>query len=213
MPAAAWAAKSGDAVLFTARDAPPARDPAGDPPHTSSRHLRARTASRDLGTVERQLAAPRPGEAHPGRTPVANAIAFARYSDGDFGWGVRDPGHGLVFANVDRTQDAAAAARARRRSGKYGPLLLLATPARSRRPLENYLLDIQPGYRFDPGARCLQPRLDPGRRVCDRPRGPGPDRRAGRDRARARRGLGRGSSVERSRATRPAFPGPPRDRR
>ena len=29
-----------------------------------------------------------------GADPVANAIAFARYSDGEFGWNVVDPGHG-----------------------------------------------------------------------------------------------------------------------
>ena len=84
-----------------------------------------------------------------GRTPVDNAIAFARYSDGSFGWGVRDPGHGLVFANSDRPLDAAAGA-ALSASGKYGPLLLLDNSDPLPRRLESYLLDIQPGYRFDP---------------------------------------------------------------
>ena len=121
-----------------------------------------------------------------GRTPVTNAIAFARYADATFGWGVRDPGHGLVFANAGRAGDAAAAA-ALGGAGKYGPLLLLddaddaaqaagELPARhpARLPLR-------------PGARRLQPRLDPGRRVRDQPRCAGADRRAVRDRARARR--------------------------
>ena len=84
-----------------------------------------------------------------GRNPVANAIAFARYSDAVFGWGVRDPGHGLVFAKADRTQDAAAAA-ALGGSGKYGPLLLLESADTLPPQLQDYLLDIQPGYRFDP---------------------------------------------------------------
>ena len=35
-------------------------------------------------------------------------------------------------------------------SGKYGPLLLLDSPDALPKPLEDYLLDIQPGYRFDP---------------------------------------------------------------
>jgi hypothetical protein len=84
-----------------------------------------------------------------GRTPVDNAIAFARYSDGDFGWGVRDPGHGLVFANSDHAADAGAGA-ALAASGKYGPLLLLNSSETLAPSLESYLLDIQPGYRFDP---------------------------------------------------------------
>jgi hypothetical protein len=84
-----------------------------------------------------------------GRSPVENAIAFARYSDGDFGWGLRDPGHGLVFANSGRAADAGAGA-ALAASGKYGPLLLIDSPKRLAPALESYLLDIEPGYRFDP---------------------------------------------------------------
>jgi hypothetical protein len=82
-------------------------------------------------------------------TPVDNAIAFARFSDGEFGWGIKDPGHGMVFVNSSRTQDAAAGA-ALSASGKYGPLLLLDSPDRLPDTLASYLLDIEPGYRFDP---------------------------------------------------------------
>ena len=35
---------------------------------------------------------------------------MARYRDGAFGWGIVDPGHGLVFARAGRPLDAAAAA-------------------------------------------------------------------------------------------------------
>jgi hypothetical protein len=94
---------------------------------------------RRVGRVKR-IAAP---------TPVANAIEFARYSDGSFGWGVDDPGHGLVFANTARPQDAAAGA-ALSTHGAYGPLLLLDSATALAPPLVDYLLDIQPGYRFDP---------------------------------------------------------------
>src|SRR6185295_8195571 len=59
-----------------------------------------------------------------GADPVSSAIAFARYSDGVFGWGVASPGHGLVFANAHDPLDAAAAAPLSA-SGSYGPLLLL----------------------------------------------------------------------------------------
>ena len=36
-----------------------------------------------------------------GEEPVANAITFARYADGGFGWNVNDPGHGFVVARSD----------------------------------------------------------------------------------------------------------------
>ena len=81
--------------------------------------------------------------------PVANAIAFARFSDGSFGWNVVDPGHGLVFANTARTLDAAAGAPLSG-SGQYGPLLLLTEATALPETLQDYLLDIQPGYDKDP---------------------------------------------------------------
>jgi hypothetical protein len=84
-----------------------------------------------------------------GRRPVENAIAFARYANATFGWGLRDPGHGMVFANTDRPLDAAAGAILSA-SGKYGPLLLLDDADELPRSLGSFLLDIQPGYRFDP---------------------------------------------------------------
>ena len=149
MPAAAWAAKSGDPVLFAQKDKLP-----GPTVRAIKRHEQPSiyvlgppsviadsviTRLRKLGSVKRVS----------GKTPVENAIAFARYTDGDFGWGLQDPGHGLVFANVDREQDAGAGA-ALASSGKYGPLLLLDSSKELPTQLENYLLDIQPGYRFDP---------------------------------------------------------------
>jgi hypothetical protein len=147
MPAAAWAAKAGDPVLFVKRDEVPRETLAalrahqapkiyvlGPPEVVSERVVRQ---LRRLGTVTRIA----------GRTPVDNAIAFARFVDGRFGWGVVDPGHGLVFASADRPLDAAAAAPLSA-TGKYGPLLLLdggLSPT-----LVQYLLDIQPGYERDP---------------------------------------------------------------
>jgi ell wall binding domain 2 (CWB2) len=149
MPAAAWAAKSGDPVLFAHKDSLPAPTVRAlkrhqlpaiyvlGPSAVISDTVFAQL--RKLGSVKR-ISAP---------NPVDNAIAFARYTDGDFGWGVRDPGHGLVFANASRTQDAAAGS-ALSGAGTYGPLLLLDSATTLPRSLESYLLDIQPGYRFDP---------------------------------------------------------------
>jgi hypothetical protein len=81
--------------------------------------------------------------------PVENAIAFARYASGSFGWDINDPGHGLVIASVSRPLDAAAAAPLSA-SGTWGPLLVTDDAARVPSALQGYLLDIKPGYLGDP---------------------------------------------------------------
>jgi hypothetical protein len=149
MPAAAWAAKSGDPVLFVRRDAIPAETRAAlvahrkpkiyvlGPPETISDNVA--TALGKLGTVTRVGS----GDA------VRSSIDFARFIDGPFGWGVVDPGHGIVFARADRPLDAVAAAPLSA-NGTYGPLIVVSNADRLDAPVDAYLLDIQPGYRKDP---------------------------------------------------------------
>jgi hypothetical protein len=149
MPAAGYAAKSGTPVLFVRRDTIPGATFAALRAHGRPRiyllgpetviSARVEQALRGLGAVSRIS----------GEDAVRNAIAFARYSDGAFGWGVVDPGHGIVFANDRRPADAAAAAPLSA-SGTYGPLLLLDDATTLPLPLGQYLLDIQPGYERDP---------------------------------------------------------------
>jgi hypothetical protein len=79
-----------------------------------------------------------------GTSPASNAIAVARFTDGSFGWGVEEPGHGLVFANASRPLDAPAAAPLSA-IGDYGPLLLLESPNGVPPVLSEYLSDLQPG--------------------------------------------------------------------
>ena len=50
------------------------------------------------------------GSVHAG-DPVAGAIAVARFTDGTFGWGVKEPGHGLVFAGSSSIADAIRSVR------------------------------------------------------------------------------------------------------
>jgi ell wall binding domain 2 (CWB2) len=76
---------------------------------------------------------------------VSNAIEVARFTDGAFGWGVKEPGHGLVFANAARPLDAPASALLSA-TGDYGPLLLLASASRVPQALATYLSDIDPAY-------------------------------------------------------------------
>jgi hypothetical protein len=81
--------------------------------------------------------------------PVSNAIEFARYSDGEFGWNINDPGHGLVIAGTTRPMDAGATSPLSA-SGTWGPLLLTDAADVVPAPLRGYLLDIKPGFVSDP---------------------------------------------------------------
>ena len=84
--------------------------------------------------------------------PVGNAIAVSLFSDEGFGWGIDEPGHGLVFANAMRPLDAPAAAPLSA-SGQYGPLLLLEDPDTVPTVLSEYLTDIRPGYSEAPAYK------------------------------------------------------------
>jgi hypothetical protein len=150
MPAAAWAARSGDPVLFAGVDDLPAATATALRRHTkvpvyvlgpssaiSSKVLRG------IGKIVKQV------KRISGEDPVANAIAFARYADGDFGWNVNDPGHGFVLAGDEDPVDAAAAA-ALSGSGTWGPLLLTDSATKLPAELRSYLLDVKPGYTDNP---------------------------------------------------------------
>jgi hypothetical protein len=153
LPAAAWAARSGDAALPVKKGSIPApirRALDGHegpnvyllgPPSAISDAVERELRERKLaGSVNRITA----------QTPVENAIAFARYEKGDFGWGIVVPGYNFAIANLDRPLDAAAAASLATR-GVFAPLLLTDDAKQLPRALENYLLSVQPGYEDDPG--------------------------------------------------------------
>lgn len=152
MPAAMWAARSGDPILFADKaEIPPATldvlEELGSPPVYA---LGPTSVIGDdlLAQVEESGSTATRIE---GADPVANAIAFARYTDTEtgFGWNINDPGHGLVLANADRPADAAAAAPLANR-GAFGPLLLTDSATELPPDLESFLLDIKPGYELDP---------------------------------------------------------------
>ncbi len=149
-PAAAYAAKSGDPILFARRGSVPAATLAALRTHArpgifvvgppSAVGPAAMRQLRGLGTVTRIGAA----------DPVRSAIAFASYAGRGFGWGVVDPGHGLVLARADADPATAAAVAPLSARGTYGPLLLTPSAAGLGAPLTTYLRSIQPGYRTDP---------------------------------------------------------------
>lgn len=152
MPAASWAARSGDPVLFAQRRSVP-----GPTLRTLERHedvpvyiLGPRSAI--SAAAERQIGRATNApvrRAADDADPVANAVAFARYLDADFGWNINDPGHGFVIASTTRPADAAAAAPLSA-GGTWGPLLLTDEPGAPPPALEGYLLDLKPGYDTDP---------------------------------------------------------------
>jgi len=159
MPAAALSAQSGAPILFvtsvrvpqaTAAVLAALSRPSIFVIGASAVGARTLAALAHYGPVTRVEATP--GEAS---DPVANAIAVARYTNGTFGWGVKEPGHGLVFANASRPLDAPAAAPLSA-TGDYGPLLLLSQADQLPPALATYLSDIQPAYTSAPQFRPVR---------------------------------------------------------
>jgi hypothetical protein len=159
MPAAGWAAESGDPILFVSSSGIPAptrqallshqnpRIYVLGPPSVVSAHVVSQL--RRYGVVNRIGA----------QGVSANSVAFASYRDppcikgqpcahvpGSFGWAMRSPGHGYVLLNASRTLDAAAAAPLSA-SGAYGPELLIDSPSKLPSSLANFFLNYAvPGY-------------------------------------------------------------------
>jgi hypothetical protein len=159
MPAAGWAAESGDPVLFVSATGVPTPTqqallsdghphiyvlgPASVIPDSVLAQLRA------YGTVARVGA----------QDPAANSVAFAVYRDppcvvnqpcahvpGSFGWAMRSPGHGYTLLNASRPLDAAASA-ALSASGSYGPQLVLDSGDTLPSSVLSFFLDYAtPGY-------------------------------------------------------------------
>jgi hypothetical protein len=159
MPAAGWAAESGDPVLFVNSSGIPTETQQallshqmphiyvlGPPSVIPDKIL---TQLRKYGTVRRVG----------GNDPASNSVAFAIYRDppcvvnqpcahvpGSFGWAMRSPGHGYTLINAGRTLDAAASA-ALSASGSYGPQLLIDTPNALPQSVLNFFLNYAtPGY-------------------------------------------------------------------
>jgi hypothetical protein len=153
MPAAAWAARSGQAALPVERHAvtAPIRRAlrAHERPDVYLLGPERAISKRVADRLERDKLV-RSVHRIEGSTPVENAIAFARYRRRGFGWGVVVPGYNFSVARSSRPLDAAAAASLATR-GVFAPLLLTDQAAELPKPLERYLLSVQPGYEDDPG--------------------------------------------------------------
>lgn len=147
VPAAAWLAKTGDPVAFVTRTGIPpatARQLAAHPKATlyvlgPSKVVRPAVTRqlRKYGTVKRVG----------GVGPVENAIGFARFKDGSFGWDAVQPGRNFLVARTSDTLGAITLAPFGT-SGLHGPILLNDEPDALSVPLREYLRDVKPG--FDP---------------------------------------------------------------
>ena len=159
MPAAGWAAESGDPVLFVTSSGVPAptRDAllAHQHPHIyvlgppGVIHGSVVKALGKYGVVKRVG----------GADPAANSVAFASFRDppckfgqpcahvpGSFGWALRSPGHGYTLVNASRPLDAAASAPLSA-SGSFGPQLILDSGDSMAKPILNYFLNFAtPGF-------------------------------------------------------------------
>jgi len=142
MPAAAWAARSGDAVLFVKKDTLPDITRKALVDHQKPHIWVLGPESVISAKVFKQLGALGTTTRIAGADPVSTAIEFARFKGG---WGARIPGQNLTIANASRPGDAAAAAGLGA-NGIYAPLLLTDDASQLPRALEGYLLDIEPGF-------------------------------------------------------------------
>jgi hypothetical protein len=159
MPAAGWAAESGNPILFVTGSTIPAPTKQAllsdgrphiyvlGPPSLIAPSVVSQL--RRFGTVNR-VGAP---------DPAANSVVFAAYRDppcltgqpcahvpGSFGWALRSPGHGYVLINATRTLDAAAAAPLSS-SGSFGVPLLITDPNALPSSVLSYFLNYAtPGY-------------------------------------------------------------------
>jgi putative cell wall-binding protein len=150
MPAASLAAKTGAAILFSEKDSVPAPTREAIAGHSKPQIVvvgnkntvgpKALAQLAKLGTVVVTGTSTDPAKA---------SIQVARFSSGGFGWGIVDPGHGLVFARTSNPLSAVAAAPLSA-SGTFGPLLLLPSNDKLPSATKAYLRQIQPGQTGDP---------------------------------------------------------------
>jgi hypothetical protein len=159
MPAAGWAAESGDPILFVNGSGIPAPTKQALLSHQRPHIYVLGPASVIPDHVLTELSKYGSVKRVGAQGPSANSVAFAIYRDpacaygqpcahvpGSFGWAMRSPGHGYVLLNANRPLDAAAAAPLSA-SGDYGPQLLIDSATTLPTALLNYFLNYAtPGY-------------------------------------------------------------------
>lgn len=151
-PAATWAARSGDVILFTGRNSIPEATAAFLKKKENRNvplFVLGPTEVVSADVVEKLGKIAGSTERVPGSGPAESALELVRFSSGSFGWNLNDPGHGYTLIRSDRPMDGVAATPLS--TGGTWPALLL-TDSVSELPDDvlQYLLDVQPGYTTDP---------------------------------------------------------------
>ena len=159
MPAAGWAAESGNPILFVSRSGIPQATAQALQSHQKPHIFVLGPTSVVPDSILKQLGKYGTVKRVGASDPVANSVAFALYRDppcpanqpcahvpGSFGWAMRSPGHGYTLINDKRTLDAAAAAPLSA-SGSYGPQLLTDSATSLPTTVQNFFLDYAtPGF-------------------------------------------------------------------
>jgi hypothetical protein len=159
MPAAGWAAESGDPLLFVSGSGIPAATRQALLYHAGPRIYVLGPSSVVSDSIVSQLGKYGTVKRVGASDPAANSVAFAIYRDppcpyaqpcvhvpGSFGWALRSPGHGYVLLNASRPLDAAAAAPLSA-SGDFGAALVLDQGSTLPGSVLNFFLDYAtPGY-------------------------------------------------------------------
>jgi putative cell wall-binding protein len=143
LPAAAWAAYSGDPILYSRRDELPRATIEALKRFPANAYVLGPASVISPSAVAEIRRLTRGVKRISGKTPAENAVAFARYSDSGFGWNANGPGHGFVIARSNAPLEAALASPLSA-SGMQGPLLLAESAGRLPDSVREYLLDIKP---------------------------------------------------------------------
>jgi hypothetical protein len=159
MPAAGWAAESGDPILFVTGSTIPAPTQQALLAHQKPRIYVLAPSNVIPDSTLKQLGKYGSVKRISASDPETSSVTFAGYRDppcqnlqpcahvpGSFGWAMRSPGHGYILINSHRPLDAAAAAPLSG-SGSYGPELLVDNPSTLPNSVLNFFLNYAtPGF-------------------------------------------------------------------
>ena len=159
MPAAGWAAESGDPILFVTPNSIPKPTIQALQAHQKPKIYVLGPPSVVSNSVLKQLGRYGTAKRVSGTDPASNSVAFAVYRDppckfgqacvhvpGSFGWAMRGPGHGYTLLNASQPLTAAASA-ALSGSADYGPQLVVDNGSTLSKPVLNFFLNYAtPGY-------------------------------------------------------------------
>jgi putative cell wall binding repeat protein len=159
MPAAGWAAESGDPILFVSAKSIPKPTIQALQAHSKPHIYVLGPPSVISAALVKQLGKYGSVKRISGDDTSSNSVAFAVYRDppckfgqacahvpGSFGWAMRSPGHGYTLLNPSQPL-AAAASAALSGSGDYGPQLLVDNGSTLSKPVLNFFLNYAtPGF-------------------------------------------------------------------